>query len=470
MIKIRTKLLIYFVAVLILVIVMFFVREQNAARIIELHNESTEQYLLLNELTSKTDQTFQSLQIYVHEPIKENLIYYQEDKQQLLDLQQEYDQLTSKGIEKKNYLNVLTSFLKYSDQTVRGVDENDVEQYSFSLNEADNTADYIHEKTLELLNEELTSYQQFITLEDKRIAYTKNMGTAVFVSIIIVSVFFAVWFSDGITRTISNLTNAAKEISAGNYQGKDVEVPTKDELSILTETFNEMKRNISESVTEVKEKARLAQLLKEMELRSLQNQINPHFLFNTLNTISKTAYIEGAERTSDLISSISSLLRYNIGNMERDTTIKDEVEIVKEYFFIQESRFGDRVTFRLNVEEGCVNKSIPCLTLQPIVENAFVHGIEGMADGATIELHIYQYDQQVCIDIKDNGAGMDQTAINRIFNSDESDEKIAESRSGHSTGIGLRNVIDRLKLFDKNSEMSIKSERGKGTVVQIRLT
>ncbi|MFC4402219.1 sensor histidine kinase [Gracilibacillus xinjiangensis] len=468
--KIRTKLLIYFGAVLLLVIVMFFVREQNTERIIKLHNESTDHYLLLNQLTSKTDHTFQSLQIYVHEPISENLDYYQVEKQQLIELQQEYDQLTKQGIEKKNYLNILESFLEYSDKTVRAVDNEDVEQYSYTLNEADITADYIHEKTLELLNEELTAYQEYITLEDRRISFTKNMGTATFISIIILSVLFAVWFSDGITRTITKLTNAAKEISSGNYTGKDVEVSTKDELWILTDTFNEMKHNVLESVNEVKEKARLAQLLKEMELRSLQNQINPHFLFNTLNTISKTAYIEGAERTSDLITSISSLLRYNIGNMDRDTTIKDEVGIVKEYFFIQESRFGDRVTFHLTIDEDCMNKPIPCLTLQPIVENAFVHGIEGMAEGARIELDVYQWEHNVCIDIKDNGIGMDKSAIKRILGKDDSDEQVSATGSGHSTGIGLKNVIDRLKLFDKDSEFSIESEPNKGTTIHIRLS
>src|SRR5699024_2109672 len=104
------------------------------------------------------------------------------------------------------------------------------------------------------------------------------------------------------------------------------------------------------SVQEMEEKSRLAQLLKEMELKSLQNQINPHFLFNTLNTISKLSYMEGAEKTSDLIASVSALLRYNIGNLDRETYLKDEVMIVNEYIFIQQTRFGDRVTFHQDID------------------------------------------------------------------------------------------------------------------------
>ncbi|WP_163583162.1 sensor histidine kinase [Gracilibacillus saliphilus] len=466
MIRIRTKLLIYFAAILLLVIILFFIREQSAQRIVELHDERSDHYFLLNEITNITDQTYQSLQIYVHEPTEENLQYYEEDKQQLNELQERFEIAAEESIDKKNYVHLLTSFLELTDLTAEGVAQDDIEQYSYYLNEADNSATYIHEKTLELINSELTVYQNLIELEDQRVKYSKNMGTAIFISVIILSILFALWFSNGITRAIERLTGAAKEISQGNYTVEDVVVPQKDELKILTETFNQMKWNIVEAIREMKEKARMSQLLKEMELKSLQNQINPHFLFNTLNTISKTSYIEGAERTSDLISSVSALLRYNIGSLDRETYLKDEVEIVKEYFFIQKTRFGDRVTFDQDIEEECLQTPIPCLTLQPIIENAFMHGIEEMADGAEITLAIYQKNGKVWIEITDNGVGMDQETIDRLLTADENTET---NRKGHSTGIGMRNVIDRLKLFDKESEVSIRSEVGKGTKVTIKL-
>ncbi|SHN30401.1 sensor histidine kinase [Gracilibacillus kekensis] len=467
MIKIRTKLLIYFVAILVLVVILFFVREQSAQQIVELHDESSEYYFLLNEITNTTDQTYQSLQIYVHEPIEENLNYYQEDKAELAGLQKQYDEVAEDSVSKQNYLNLIKSFVEHSDQTVYGVDQDDVEQYSFSLNEADNTATYIHEKTLELINQKLTQYQNLIALEDQRVQDTKNMGTAIFISIIILSILYALWFSNGITKVIDRLTSAAREISKGNYAGEDVVVSQKDELKILTDTFNQMKRNILQSVSDIEEKARLAQLLKEMELKSLQNQINPHFLFNTLNTISKTSYIEGAERTSDLISSVSALLRYNIGDLERDTTLKDEVMIVNEYFFIQKTRFGDRVTFHQEIEEDCLSVAIPCLTLQPIIENAFMHGIEEMAEGAEITLRIYREQDDVYIEIVDNGVGMEQQAIDRLMN--DENESTQKGNKGHSTGIGMRNVIDRLNLFNKDAQISIFSQMGKGTKVMIKL-
>ncbi len=470
MIKIRTKLLIYFVTILFIIVLVFFIREQSNERVLDLYNENIDHLFLLNEITQATNQTFQSLQIYVYEPLPENLNTYEKDKQQFLQLQQELNEQANEGIAKKNFLNMMTSFLEHTDHTVLGVNQEDIQKYSMFLNEAAKTSSYIHEKTLDFINNELSNYQGLSFLIDQRIVNTQKMGTLIIVSIIILSILFALWFSNGITRPIERLTMAAQEISKGHYLGDDVVVSRKDELWFLTKTFNEMKQNILESVSEIEEKARLAQLLKEMELKSLQNQINPHFLFNTLNVISKTAYIEGADRTSELITSVSTLLRYNIGNLDRQTLLKDEVEIVKEYFFIQKTRFGDRVEFFQNIDPACLHTPIPCLTLQPIVENAFLHGIEAKAEGAKIELHIYQEHDMVCIDLMDNGVGMDQQTIDRLLHSrSEEDVSLSKKGSGHSTGIGMRNVFDRLALFNKDSKINISSSLGKGTTVSIRL-
>ncbi|MBP3953541.1 sensor histidine kinase [Bacillus suaedae] len=470
MIKIRTKLLIYFVAILLLIIIVFFIQEKSNQNVIDLYEENSEYYFLLNEITKMTDETFQSLQIFVHEPLPEHLTFYENNKQQLLALQEEVLVKERAGIPKKNYLNMLSSFIEHADQTVSGVSNLDIQQYSMHLNEAERTSSYIHEKTLDLINNQLTTYSELSPFIDGKISNTKKLGTSVIVSIIILSISFAFWFSNGITSTIGRLTRKAQEISAGVYSGADVVVSQKDELWFLTKTFNEMKQNINQSVTEIEEKARLSQLLKEMELKSLQNQINPHFLFNTLNTISKTSYIEGAERTANLISSVSSLLRYNIGNLDRRTVLEDEVNIVREYFFIQKTRFRDRVTFEEKIDSECLSTPLPCLTLQPIIENAFMHGIEDMIEGAIITLKIYQTDEMICIEVKDNGVGMDQQTIDRLLDSGHEQEvSLSKKSSGHSTGIGMKNVSARLKLFDKESQLEIESEQGKGTTVIIRL-
>lgn len=364
----------------------------------------------------------------------------------------------------------MTSLLEQTDKTVVAVEKNDIEAYSLYISEANDTSSYIHEETLSLINNELSNYKAIDKLLDKKITYMKKMAISILVVIILLSILFALWFSNGITSTIERLSLAAKEISARRYMGEDVVVSTKDELWFLTKTFNEMKRNIQESMSEIEEKARMGQLLKEMELKSLQNQINPHFLFNTLNTISKTSLIEGAEKTSDLISSISTLLRYNISSLDRKTLLKDEVKIVNEYFFIQKTRFGDRVEFIENIDPNCLSIPIPCLTLQPIIENAFIHGIEGMAEGAKIELHIYEEGNMVLIEVKDNGVGMDDETLQSLMDPNDSNEVTTiKEGTGHSTGIGMKNVINRLALFQKESKVEVVSSIGEGTTVRIKL-
>ncbi|MDC3418406.1 sensor histidine kinase [Aquibacillus salsiterrae] len=470
MIKIRTKLLIYFAISILLIVLLFLIREQSNKEVKEVYEDNESYLFLLNEITKQTNDTFQSLQIYVDEPFIENLTFYHDNKDELLELQQAFSAREKGGIQQENFLNIITTFLRQTDKTVEAVDDQDIKQYSASLNEVENMSGYIHEMALELIDRRLTNSQAISSLLNQKIKQTKNMWFMIIIAIILLSILFALWFSNGITQTIQRLTRAAEQISARNYSEKDVVVSRKDELWFLTKTFNEMKKNILESVSEIKEKARLAQLLKEMELKSLQNQINPHFLFNTLNTISKTSYIEGAERTNDLISSVSALLRYNISNLERETTLKDEVKIVKEYFFIQKTRFGDRVAFIENIDPSCLDVPIPCLTLQPIIENAFIHGIEDKASGAKIELKIYQERERVLIEVHDNGVGMDKQTIDQLLDtSDEQKVAVDKKGSGHSTGIGMKNVINRLRLFQKGSKVTISSTLGKGTTVAISL-
>lgn len=149
----------------------------------------------------------------------------------------------------------------------------------------------------------------------------------------------ALWISGGITMPIRRLSNAAKEIANGRLDGEDVHHTSNDELKLLTETFNTMRGNIRVLVSEIQQKSKLDTLLKELELKSLQSQVNPHFLFNVLNTVSKTAYLEEATQTSRLIESVSTLLRYNLSDLNRPSTIRDEMKIVKEYFYIQQARF-----------------------------------------------------------------------------------------------------------------------------------
>ncbi|WP_100406521.1 sensor histidine kinase [Bacillus solitudinis] len=475
MTKIRSKLLIYFSVIICLIITISLLLFEGNQKVFDLYDESLERFLLLNEVTQSTNLVVQSLSIYALEPVPNNLEEFERNKSSLTSLQGQVDNLVQRENQRisiENYEKMISSFIRQSDRAIEGVQLGQIERYSYHISEAETIANYIHETTLSLINGELNHYQDVFPEVNESIDSIQQIGLVIFSVIIIFSALFAFWFSNGITKTINSLTEAAREISKGVFTGKDVNVSTKDELWFLTKTFNYMRQNIHHLIQEMEEKSRLAQLLKEMELRSLQNQINPHFLFNTLNTISKTAYLEGAERTNKLIYSTSSLLRYNLGNLDKPIVLKDEVKTVQDYFFIQKTRFGDRVEFDLNVEETCLSLSIPCLTLQPIVENSFIHGIEELTAGAKIGLNIYRDNEEVIIEVSDNGVGMDKETQRKLLATGDGgdEEDLKKSGQGHSTGIGMKNVISRLEIFyKKKCSVSIESEINLGTKITLRL-
>jgi sensor histidine kinase YesM len=179
------------------------------------------------------------------------------------------------------------------------------------------------------------------------------------------------------------------------------------------------------------------------------------------------AYLEEAEQTSRLIEAVAALLRYNLGDLNKASTLREEVRIVKEYFFIQRTRFGDRIQFIIDIEDDCLDIEVPRLILQPIIENAFVHGVESYEENAEILLDIYHDQDKVYVEVIDNGKGMDETTKKRILQymeGTETDNMVnQEKTNGHSTGIGVKNVIRRLQLFYQRKDIvEIESEIGKG--------
>ena len=293
---------------------------------------------------------------------------------------------------------------------------------------------------------------------------------------------FAVAFSRDVTRPILELTESAKSVSMGNFDIKTVKSNGKDEISILASAFNMMASNIKRLIDEIKEKAEIesklrqrevenleiSNLLKETELRALQSQINPHFLFNTLSCIANTALIEGADNTCDLLESVSDLLRYNLRQIDKEVKLQDEVRNLNTYVFIQKARYKNRVNFELSIEdESLLQLPIPCLTLQPIVENAFIHGIEKCEKPGKVFVNIYESNNRVIVEISDTGMGMDEETVKKILSDEEGEES---NLKGHTTGIGIKNVIKRLKLFyGVNDIIHIESAINMGTKVILSL-
>lgn len=194
--------------------------------------------------------------------------------------------------------------------------------------------------------------------------------------------------------------------------------------------------------------AKLEKALQEADFKLLQSQINPHFLFNTLNTIAQLAYIEGSEKVAGLVWSLSDLLRYTLKKTEELIPLHEEIRMMQNYLHIQQSRYGDRLKFILQIEPEMEAVPVPCMLLQPIIENAIVHGFESITRQGLIKLAIFRKGERLCCHIEDNGSGCDPKSLVK------------------TSGIGLNSVKNRLQYYFKgNFEFSVESQPGKGTTV-----
>ncbi len=199
--------------------------------------------------------------------------------------------------------------------------------------------------------------------------------------------------------------------------------------------------------------ARLEKALQEKDFKLLQSQVNPHFLFNTLSTVAQMAYIEGAEKAAELVWSLAGLLRHTLRKTEETIPLHEELGLLDDYVKIQQARFGPRLRVDWNIEPGLEQARIPCMLLQPLVENAFVHGLEPHLKPGRIEISARRDGGMVVCRIADNGVGFDPAGI-------------AEKKDR----IGLTSVRDRLRHhFAEAASFAVTSAPGQGAQCIIRL-
>lgn len=376
------------------------------------------------------------------------------------------------------YGNMIQTLLSLEQQSLAAAENGKASEAFSHYLEAEKTVSFIRSEGQRLVEGELDYYRPVYRSIQADNAHLYKLGAAVFALITTLSIVVALWISRSITAPVSALVRSADSVSKGNL---DTVLPDggKDELAALSSAFNKMLAGLKESIEKDREIAEKEQLVKTLELRALQSQINPHFLYNTLNALSKLALLEDAEKTSDLIVSMSSFLRYNLQNLDRQVPLRSELEHVKEYIRLQQARFRDRVEFRLDIEEKALDVRVPSLTLQPIIENAFVHGIAHMESGAVISLIVREDTSDTKIIISDNGQGMTEEIREALLSRSQSvpapgapgPQASGQTKTGgRSTGLGTRNVFRRLELvYGREDLVQISSQPGKGTTVMLTI-
>lgn len=264
--------------------------------------------------------------------------------------------------------------------------------------------------------------------------------------------------SKGITRPIHKLQSSMALIQEGDFQAGNVEVDSRNEIGSLTETFNVMTQKIQELMVQIIEEQ---QAKRKSELKALQSQINPHFLYNTLDSIIWMAEEGKNEEVVVMTASLAKLFRQIISNEEEEISIFQEVEYCRNYLIIQKMRYKDKLEFEIDLDPDIKGEKIIKLVLQPLIENAIYHGLKYKESKGMLILKGYGLEDDIIFEIIDNGVGMDQDTMEHIFERHKVNYR--------SNGVGVYNVERRIRLsYGQEYGISYKSKLGEGTVATMR--
>lgn len=249
---------------------------------------------------------------------------------------------------------------------------------------------------------------------------------------------------------------------------------SEDSVTSITHFSDDLIRFVSQIDQYSKKDLSYNLLQKQAQLDAMQSQINPHFLYNTLDSIRGLAYTEGAVGSADMIEALSAFFRYSIGDANDLVMLQQEIKSIDNYMLIQKHRFNNRYEVIKQIESGCsaiMNYRLPKLTLQPLIENAIYHGLEKRTEGGVITIKIVTTQSRLLISIIDNGSGMDDATV-RIINEKFASDRIAQPDKSalEKSGVALVNVNARIKLlFGNDFGLTAYSTSGVGTEFQIVL-
>ncbi|MGN0242180.1 MAG: sensor histidine kinase [Candidatus Weimeria sp.] len=269
-----------------------------------------------------------------------------------------------------------------------------------------------------------------------------------------------------VRRMLSRINSVEKTmriISEGNMKVR-TSITGDDDIGEMGNTLNGMLDQIEKLMNENVEREILA---KNAGIKSLQNQINAHFIYNVLESIKMQAEVDEEYMISDSITSLEKLLRYSINWGSGIVSIRDELNYIKNYILLMNSRNDFVVTLAIDIPEQFMNQEIPKMSLQPVVENAVLHGIAPIGEDASIYIHAVAAGNDIRIEISDNGYGMTEEVLEKLRNKLNSEVDTNEKK-GH--GVGMKNIQDRIKLnYGQNYGLRIFSEEGRYTKVVISL-
>lgn len=370
----------------------------------------------------------------------------------------------------KNVSNLISQYQTEADLAITFKRQRNVIEYYKHYEKSQKIQRFVFEYIDSMNQQQIETNSLAYTVLIKQTKLLQVITNVIIVDLLIFSMLLVYLLISKMIKPINALYHSAEEISAGNFETEDVIIESYNEYQMLAGAFNQMKNNIAKHIDTLKFQAemearltneqmknlKMAYLLDNAKLSALQSQINPHFLFNTINAGVQLSVIENASKTGEFLETMSRLFRYNMKMQQEDCTLENELENIKDYYELLKVRFRDRIKFSFDIDERTKSLSMPPMILQPIVENSYIHGLSGLESGGCINISSRIIDEWIYLVISDDGVGMSDEEISRVLSRDASES------------IGIRNVRDRLELYyhlDNVFEMI----SDKGVTVTIKL-
>ncbi len=363
-------------------------------------------------------------------------------------------------IMEKNIRNMSQSYLEVANKALNAKKERDIEGYQEYYDEVQEMFGYlvtcINSLNSTLFRNNSDTYDKLLD----SVRFTEMMYSMVLMLTGFLNICLIIVLIRRITRPLLDLAQTAKEVGKGNLEVQLIESNNQTEIGIVIRAFNQMVNSLKDYIEKLRKSVEaesalrentilMEAYLKDAQLRYLQAQINPHFLFNTLNAGAQLAMLEDADKTYRYIHKVADFFRYIVKKNDGLSTVSEEIELVDDYIYILNVRYAGEIYYQKCVEDELLNISMPGMILQPIVENCIKHGLHDITWEKKITLTVVRESDHVVISVRDNGIGMTQEQINKIL----SNKKPEKADREEGRGIGLDNVITRLHTFYNDKDV-----------------
>ena len=476
--KISRKLVAVFLATSIIAMGVNIFIYLNLNQALEKINSVFSSNISLNELSDSLNKTHQGLTGFLETKGTDDFELYFASSMEVERMSRRLSSNVtdnSMKLSERDISNMLDTYLKTADEAVTAKRGRKIDEYTAKYEECSKIRDYLNTYIYSVNNEQFRTNSETYTALVNSLRYTELMSMLIFAVASVMNVLLIIVLTNTITRPLTRLSAKAEEISNGNPEDVEpLEVYSDDEVGKVTKAFNGMLGSIKDYIarirtqlitqSEMKEKNLLMEThLKDAQLKYLQSQINPHFLFNTLNAGAQLAMMEGADRTVEYIRNMADFFRYNVKKSSETVKLSEELELVDSYMYILNVRFAGEIIFEKDIDESLLNVTVPSMIIQPLVENSIKYGIKDLEPGeGKITLSVFREGNCCCIRVSDNGIGTDEEIIEKIMNH--------EKKPSETRGVGITNVMSRLDLYYNNKEVfEMKSRENDGTHVTIKI-